>query len=130
MSNTIKTASERQMKIYYDLISIEFVPTDHHAGGDINGDRIMSMLADINTKSLENTEDGSGEYILGVLYAWGLMDFHWNIKNDFDKAIVWLQKAKDKGYSKADKQIAQIPQYYWDELKRRNEREQKEKVET
>ena len=122
--------TDKQWEIFRELLNIEFVPTDHHAGGDINGHRIMSMIADLDIKSLENTEDGSGEYIIGVLYAWGLMDFHWNIKNDFDKAIVWLTKAKDKGYPDADIQIAQIPKYYWDELKRRKEREQREKAET
>jgi hypothetical protein len=93
MSNIIKTANDNQKNIFVDLLSIEFVPTDHHAGGDINGHRIMSMISELDTGSLRDTEDGSGEYILGVLHARGLMDFHWRPVNDFAKAVMWLQIA-------------------------------------
>ena len=121
-----KTATGGQKQIFDRLLNFEseMVPNDLHSGGDINGQRIHELLGELDVDSLKDTEDGSGEYIIGVLTERGIRTYHWGYDRDIrnrEEALSWFKKAQEKGYPAAIKRMEEIAKA--DEAKNAHESE-------
>ncbi len=95
------------------LLTMEMAPSDLHTGGDYNTSRVEAALRALDVDTLADIEDGNGDFMLGILYARGVMSFpnhrdsDYNIHQaDLQKALGYFQRAKEKGCSAADTEIA------------------------
>lgn len=89
------------------LLVMELVPDDLRAGGDYNTPRVEEALKKMDLDGLEESRDGSGEFMLGVLYARGVMCFPCREISEAErqKALEYFQRAKAKGCPAAEAEI-------------------------
>lgn len=90
------------------LLTIDMVPDDLRPGGDYNTPRIEAALDKLDISTLCGIPDGSGDFMLGVLYARGVLRFP-NREITFadtQKALAHFRAAKEKGCPAADGEIA------------------------
>ena len=89
------------------LLTMELVPDDLRSGGDYNTARIEEAVKRLDISSLPEIPDGSGDFMLGVLHARGILRFPDREKDkaELQQALECFRQAKTKGCPVAESEI-------------------------